>query len=77
MSRSTRRTAPSATSPATCHRVAAPSAAPLAELAGYQSRLNAMTSGQGSYTLALSHYEAVPPQTQQQLASQFQVRDDD
>ncbi len=51
--------------------------APLAELAGYQSRLNAMTSGQGSYTLALSHYEAVPPQTQQQLASQFQVRDDD
>ncbi len=31
---------------------------PMAELANYQSRLNAMTSGQGRYTIALSHYEA-------------------
>jgi len=37
--------------------------APLSELAGYQSRLNAMTSGQGRYTIALSHYEAVPANT--------------
>jgi elongation factor G len=51
--------------------------APLAELAGYQSRLNAMTAGQGRYTLALSHYEAVPPTVQQQLTSQYQARDDD
>ena len=51
--------------------------APLAELAGYQSRLNAMTAGQGHYTLSLSHYEAVPPTVQQQLMSQHQVRDDD
>ena len=51
--------------------------APLAELAGYQSRLNAMTAGQGRYTLSLSHYEAVPPTVQQQLTSQHQVRDDD
>jgi elongation factor G len=51
--------------------------APLAELAGYQSRLNAMTAGQGRYTLALSHYEAVPPTVQQQLISQYQVRDDE
>jgi elongation factor G len=51
--------------------------APLAELAGYQSRLNAMTAGQGRYTLALSHYESVPPTVQQQLMSQYQVRDDD
>jgi elongation factor G len=51
--------------------------APLAELAGYQSRLNAMTAGQGRYTLSLSHYEAVPPTVQQQLMSQHQVRDDD
>jgi elongation factor G len=51
--------------------------APLAELAGYQSRLNAMTSGQGRYALALSHYEAVPPSVQAQLASQFKVKDDD
>ncbi|HEV7576457.1 MAG TPA: elongation factor G [Caldimonas sp.] len=45
--------------------------APLAELSSYQSRLNAMTGGQGRYVLALSHYEAVPPGVQQQLMSQF------
>jgi elongation factor G len=50
---------------------------PLAELTGYQSRLNALTAGQGRYTLALSHYEAVPPTVQQQLTSQYQVRDED
>jgi elongation factor G len=44
--------------------------APLAELSSYQLRLNAMTGGQGRYTLALSHYEAVPPSVQQQLVSQ-------
>ena len=51
--------------------------APLAELAGYQSRLNAMTSGQGRYTISLSHYEAVPPNVQQQLVAQHQVHDED
>ena len=51
--------------------------APLAELAGYQSRLNAMTAGQGHYTLALSHYEAVPPAVQLQLTSQHRVHEDD
>lgn len=49
---------------------------PLAELADYQSRLNALTGGQGSYALALSHHEVVPPQVQQ-LASQHTVRDTD
>ena len=41
--------------------------APLAELSNYQSRLNALTSGQGSFTLLLSHYEAVPAPIQLQL----------
>jgi elongation factor G len=50
---------------------------PLSELSNYQSRLNAMTSGQGRYTLALSHYDPVPPNTQQQLVGQFQVRDEE
>lgn len=50
---------------------------PMSEITGYQSRLNAMTAGQGRYTIALSHYEQVPPNVQQQLASQFKVRDDD
>ncbi len=51
--------------------------APMSELLGYQSRLNALTSGQGRYTVEFSHYEAVPPNTQQQLVSEFQVRDDE
>jgi elongation factor G len=51
--------------------------APLAELAGYQSRLNAMTSGQGSYALTFSHYDPVPPTIQTQLTAQYRVRDDE
>ncbi len=50
---------------------------PMSELSGYQSRLNAMTSGQGRYTIELSHYEAVPPAVQQQLTGQHRARDDD
>jgi elongation factor G len=51
--------------------------APLSELTGYQTRLNAMTSGQGRYTLALSHYDPVPPNAQAQLVSQYHVKDED
>lgn len=51
--------------------------APLSELAGYQSRLNAMTSGQGRYTVALSHYEPVPPNVQQQLMSSYKAHDEE
>ena len=50
---------------------------PMSELNGYQSRLNALTSGQGRYTIALSHYEAVPPAVQQQLVAAHQVHDED
>ena len=50
---------------------------PLSELSGYQSRLNAMTSGQGRYTIALSHYEAVPPAMQQTLVGQHRVREEE
>ena len=51
--------------------------APVAELADYQNRLNALTGGQGSYALALSHYEVVPPHLQTQLTSAHTVADDD
>ncbi|MBV8603901.1 MAG: elongation factor G [Pelomonas sp.] len=51
--------------------------APLAELANYQTRLNAMTSGQGRYTLVFSHYEAVPPNTQAQLVAGYKVREEE
>jgi elongation factor G len=50
---------------------------PMSELSGYQSRLNAMTSGQGRYSTELSHYEAVPPAVQQQLMGQFRGHDDE
>ena len=38
---------------------------------------NAMTAGQGRYSLALSHYAAVPPAVQQQLVSQYQQPTDE
>jgi len=50
---------------------------PMAELADYQSRLNAMTSGQGRYTLALAHYEIVPPTVQQQLTREHKAPAED
>ena len=50
--------------------------APLGELSGYQTRLNALTSGQGRYTLSLSHYEPTPPALQQQLVGQHRRHDD-
>jgi elongation factor G len=51
--------------------------APLSELVGYQSRLNALTAGQGRYEIQHSHYEAVPPTVQQHLMSSFKAHDDD
>ena len=50
---------------------------PLSELNGYQARLNGLTGGQGRYTIALSHYEAVPPSVQQLLTGQYKAKDDD
>jgi elongation factor G len=42
---------------------------PLAELDDYQGRLKSLTAGQGSYSIAFSHYAQVPGQTQQSLVS--------
>lgn len=50
---------------------------PLAELNDYQSRLKSLTGGQGSYTIEFARYAAVPPTIQQQLASKFQLHDED
>lgn len=47
---------------------------PLAELDGYAGRLKAMTQGHGSYSMELSHYEAVPPNVQAQLAAEYKNR---
>jgi elongation factor G len=41
---------------------------PLAEISEYQSRLKALTGGEGAYTMELSHYDPVPVRKQQELA---------
>jgi elongation factor G len=46
---------------------------PLSELNGYQSRLHSTTGGQGSYAVAFSHYDPVPPAVQQRLAGQYKA----
>ncbi len=47
---------------------------PLSELSGYQTRLNSVTGGHGSYTLELSHYDAVPPTVQRDLMAAYKPR---
>ncbi len=42
--------------------------APLAELTDFQTRLKSITAGQGSFSMELSHYEAVSAAVQKQLA---------
>jgi len=46
---------------------------PVAELDDYQGRLKSLTAGQGSYSIAFSHYAQVPELTQQALMSQFKA----
>ena len=50
---------------------------PLAEISDYQSRLKSLTGGQGSYTIEFSRYAAVPAHVQQQMASKFELHEDD
>jgi elongation factor G len=47
---------------------------PLAEVAEYQSRLKALTGGQGAYTMELSHYDPVPSRKQSELAQAWRPR---
>ncbi|MEO8137184.1 MAG: elongation factor G, partial [Betaproteobacteria bacterium] len=47
---------------------------PLSELTGYQTRLNSVTGGHGSYSLELSHYDAVPPAVQRDLMAQYKPK---
>ena len=61
----------SSTSPGT---VTIAGQAPLSELTSYQTRLNSVTGGHGSYTLELSHYDAVPPGVQKDLMAQYKPR---
>ena len=47
---------------------------PLAEVIDYQSRLKALTGGQGSYVMALSHYDPVPARRQHELVQAYRPR---
>ena len=44
---------------------------PLSEVTQYNSQLKSVTSGRGSYSMSLSHYEIVPPNVQQQIVSMY------
>ena len=39
--------------------------------------LKSVTGGQGSFSMELSHYEAVPPQVQQAIAAQYKPKAED
>ena len=47
---------------------------PLAELTDYQTRLKALTGGEGSYVVDFSHYDPVPPRRQQELMEAWKPR---
>jgi len=44
---------------------------PLSEVTQYNSQLKSVTGGRGSYSMTLSHYEAVPPNIQQQIVAAY------
>ncbi len=44
---------------------------PLAEVGSYQSQLKSMTAGQGTFTMELSHFDALPTHLQEKIASQY------
>ncbi|MFB1488972.1 MULTISPECIES: elongation factor G [unclassified Thiocapsa] len=49
---------------------------PLAELNGYDARLKALTGGEGTYSIELSHYDTVPANIQKQLADAYERAED-
>ncbi|MGA8262610.1 MAG: elongation factor G [Arenicellales bacterium] len=49
---------------------------PLAEIEDYQSKLNSMTGGEGSYTIVLSHYDPLPTNIQKDLISRYEKKED-
>jgi elongation factor G len=50
---------------------------PLSEVMQYQSQLKSVTGGQGSFSMELSHYEAVPPQIQQGIVAQYKPKEEE
>jgi elongation factor G len=59
------------------HLVVVAGEVPLAEITDYASKLKSVTGGQGSYSIEFSRYAAVPPATQQKLASSFKLKEEE
>ncbi len=51
--------------------------APLAEMSDFQSRLNAITGGEGSFIMEFSSYEQAPMEVQKKLSASFNQPDTD
>jgi len=47
---------------------------PLADMMDYEPTLKSMTKGRGSYTMTLSHYDAVPEPIAEDLVAQFDAQ---
>ena len=50
---------------------------PLAEITNYQNQLKSVTGGQGSFSMELSHYDAVPANVQQQITAQYKPKQEE
>ena len=50
--------------------------APLQEIQGYHSRLKSLSGGEGTFTIAYSHYAQVPATQQQELVRAFRADED-
>jgi elongation factor G len=48
---------------------------PLTEMSDYSQRLKSITSGEGSFTLELSHFDPVPMQMQKELSKDYEVKE--
>jgi elongation factor G len=48
---------------------------PLGEVSNYSTELKSLTGGEGSYTLAFSHYDAVPTHVAQQIVAASKKED--
>jgi elongation factor G len=57
------------------NRVAISGEVPMAELDGYDARLKSLTGGEGTYSIAFSHYDPVPGNIQKQLTDKFERHD--
>ncbi|RMG42573.1 MAG: elongation factor G [Acidobacteria bacterium] len=50
---------------------------PMAEMLEYNATLRSLTSGRGSFTMELAHYERVPAEIQQKLVAEFKPQADE